>query len=62
MMSGHGPNPIFLIIKIKTGRLEHSLTPHSPTSDNISFWPHLPIAMCITPMCITPNGIVFSIF
>ena len=62
-MSGHGPNPIFLIIKIKTGRLEHSLTPHSPTSDNISFWPHLPIApQSGRHICITPNGIVFSIF
>ena len=29
MKSGHGPNPIFLIIKkIKIGRLEHSLNLH----------------------------------
>ena len=26
-----------LIKKIKIGRPEHSLTPHPPTSDNISF-------------------------
>ena len=39
MMSGHGGNPIFFDKKIKVGRPEHSLIPHLPTSDNISFLP-----------------------
>ena len=48
----------FLIKKIKTGRPKHLLTPHPPTSDNISFLPYPPH----TPqsgrhMCITPNSI-----
>ena len=45
-----------LIKKIKIGRPEHSLTPHPPTSDNISFLPSPPPPspqsgrhMCITP-------------
>ena len=37
MMSGHGRNPIFFNKKIKIGRPENLLTPHPPTSDNISF-------------------------
>ena len=40
MMSGHGVNPFSLTKKI--GRPEHSLTPHPPTSDNISFLPYTP--------------------
>ena len=37
-MSGHGANPIFFNKKqIHFGRLEHSLTPHPSTSDNILF-------------------------
>ena len=42
MMSGHGANPIFFNKKIKIGRPEHSLTPHPPTFDNISFLPYPP--------------------
>ena len=38
-MSGHGANPIFFNEKIKIGRPELRLTPHPPTSDNISFVP-----------------------
>ena len=38
-MSGHGANPIFFNEKIKIGRPELRLTPHPPTSDNISFLP-----------------------
>ena len=37
MMSGYGANPIFFN-KNKIGRPEHSLTPHPPTSDNISLF------------------------
>ena len=53
-MSDHGANPIFLNKKIKIGRLKHSLTPHLPTSNNISFSPYPPPPpqsgrhMCIT--------------
>ena len=42
MMSGHGGNPIFFNKKIKIGCPEHSLTPHPPTTENISFLPSLP--------------------
>ena len=42
MMSGHGANPIFFNKKIKIGHPEHSLTPHTPTSNNISFLPPPP--------------------
>ena len=42
MMSSHGANPIFFNKKIKIGRREHSLTPHPPTSNNISFLPYTP--------------------
>ena len=42
MVSGHGRNPIFFNKKIKMGHPEHSLTPHPPTSDNISFLPYPP--------------------
>ena len=57
MMSGHGGNPIFFNKKIKIGCPEHSLTPHPPTTENISFLPSLPSPpppqsgrhMCITP-------------
>ena len=56
MMSGHDPNPIFFNNKkMKIGRPEHSLTPHPPASDNISFLPYPPTPhqsgrhMCITP-------------
>ena len=38
-MSGHGANPIFFDKKIKIGRPELWLTPHSPTSDNTAFLP-----------------------
>ena len=43
-MPGHGAKPIFFKIKkIKIGRPEHLLTPHSLTSDNISvFFEPLP--------------------
>ena len=41
-MSVHGANPIFWNEKIKIGRPEYSLSPHPPTSDNISFLPYLP--------------------
>ena len=40
MMSAHRANPIFINKKIKIGRPEHSLIPHPPTSDNISFLPY----------------------
>ena len=36
-MSGHGANPIFFNKKIKIGRPEQLVTPHSPTSNVISF-------------------------
>ena len=40
IMSGHGANPIcFNRKKITIGSPENSLTPHPPTSDNISFSP-----------------------
>ena len=58
IISGHGANPIFFNKKIKIGRLEHSLAPHSPsTSDNISFLPYPPpCPPQIGPhMCITTN-------
>ena len=41
MTSGDGAHPIFFNEKIKIGRPEHSLTPHSPKSGNISFLPYL---------------------
>ena len=43
----------FSLIKKKIGPPEHSLTPHSPTSNNISFFLYPPCQsgrhMCITP-------------
>ena len=54
MMSGHGGNPIFFNKKIKIGHLEHSLTPHSSTFDNISFLPYPPLLQSGSHMCITP--------
>ena len=61
-MSGHGANPIFFNKKIKIGRPEHSLTPHPPTSNNLSFLPYPPPTPPHPPpprqsgrhMCITP--------
>ena len=55
MMPGHGANPIFLIKKIKIGRLEHSLTPHPPTSNNISFLPCtlLPLTPKVEVICVS---------
>ena len=59
MMPGHGGNPIFFNKKIKIGRPEHSLTPHSSTFDNISFLPYPPSHpqrgrhMCITSYAVT---------
>ena len=53
-----------LIKKIKIGRPKHSLTPHPPTSDNISFLPYHPPPASPPPthtrlkvdvMCITPK-------
>ena len=40
--TGHGANPIFCNVKIKSGRPEHSLNPTTPTFDNISLLPYLP--------------------
>ena len=63
MVSGHGANTIFLIkkIKIKIERPEHSLTPHPPTSDNISFLPYPPPPRLLLPpplkvdvICVSP--------
>ena len=39
MMSAHGANLIFFNKNIKIESQEQSLTPYSPTSDNISFLP-----------------------
>ena len=41
-MSGHDANPIFLIKKIKVRRPEHSLIPHPPRFNNISYLPKPP--------------------
>ena len=61
MMSGHGVNPIFCNKKIKTGRLEHSLTPQLLTSDNILFLPYSLLPHPLTPttpqsghLCVSP--------
>ena len=41
MMPCHGANPIFFNKKkTKIGHPEHSLNPHAPTSNNISFLPY----------------------
>ena len=40
MMSCHDANPIFFNKKIKIGHPEHSLNPHAPTFNNISFLPY----------------------
>ena len=42
MMSGHGANQIFFNKKVRIGRPEHSLSPHHPTSNSISFLPYPP--------------------
>ena len=44
-----------LIKKIKIGRLEHSLTPHPPTSNNISFLPCtlLPLTPKVEVICVS---------
>ena len=57
MMSVHGANLIFFNKNIKIESQEQSLTPYTPTPDNISFLPYLPTPvppqsgrhMCITP-------------
>ena len=54
-MSGHGPNPVlFNHKKVKIGRLKHSLTPHPPTSDNISFLPYPPPSLKVDAICVKP--------
>ena len=54
-MSGHGANPIFFNKKIKIGRPEHSLTPHPPTSNNISFLPYPPpYPVKVDVICVSP--------
>ena len=53
-MSGHDPNPIFFNKKMKIGRPEHSLTPHPPTSDNISFLPYPPTPLKGDVVCVSP--------
>ena len=61
MMSGQGPNPIFFNKKIKIGRLEHSLTPQPPASDNISClsYPRLPTPLKVDVICVSPLSIYF---
>ena len=54
MMSGHGGNPIFFNKKRKIGRPEHSLTPHPPTSDNISFLPYPSPPLKVDVICVSP--------
>ena len=51
MMSDHNTNPIFLIKKIKTGRLEHSLTP-TPQSKWKSFVYH-PLSISLVNVTFT---------
>ena len=55
-MSGHGANPIFFNKKIKIGRPENSLTPHPPTSNNISFLPYPPppYPVKVDVICVSP--------
>ena len=53
-MSGHGANPIFFNKKIKIGRPEHSLTPHPPMSNNISFLPYPPYPVKVDVICVSP--------
>ena len=48
-MSYHGANLIFVNEKIKIGRPEHSLMPHSATFDNISFLPYPPPSAPASP-------------
>ena len=63
MMSGHGVNPIFNNKKKKVGRREHSLTPHTPTSDNISFFPYPLPHLKMDVICVSPlsKGQVLSL-
>ena len=60
MMSGHGRNPIFFNKKIKIGRPENLLSPHPPTSDNISFLSYTPPTPPPSPLkmdviCVSPS-------
>ena len=47
-----GANTIFFNKKIKIGRAEHSIIPHPPTSDNISFLPYPETPRSGRHMCI----------
>ena len=60
MMSGHEANSIFFNKEIMIGRLEHSPTPHPPTSDNISFLPYLPPPLEVDVICVSPLNIQLS--
>ena len=55
MMSGHGVNPIFFNKKIKTGRPEHSLTPHPlhPITSHFCLNPPPPL-LKVDVICVSP--------
>ena len=55
MISGHGANPIFFNKKIKIGRPEHSLAPHPPSFDTISFlpYPYLSPPLKVNEICVS---------
>ena len=58
MLSGHGANPIFFNKKReKIAHPEHSITPHPPTSKNISFllYTSHPTPQSERHMCIIPK-------
>ena len=48
-----------LIKKAKIGRPEHSVAPHPPTSDNISFLPYPPPHLKVDVIYVSPLKAVF---
>ena len=63
MKSGHGANPIFFNKKNKDWTSERLLTPHPPTSDNISFlllpYPPPP-PLKVDVMCVSPLNLILA--